>query len=183
MNRRKFYTGYGLLSAVLMVLLMFSFSPAAAKKYELYIAGIQVTDDNCNDLSKIEGVAVTEEGWFRYDPAKKMLLMKEVVVQMNSGYPIRNKGIDGLRIKVQDFNRLSSQSTALYLEAATEIEGNGSLTTISNTYAASVYIYKTTLTISKTTLKATGKWGITGEDASKETLIIGNATVSFPVLG
>ena len=178
MNRRKFYTGYGLLSVVLMVLLMFSFSPAAAKKYELYIAGTQVTDDNCNDLSKIKGVAVTEEGWFRYDPATKTLLMKEVVVQMNSGYPIRNKGIDGLRIKVQDFNRLSSQSTALYLEAATEIEGNGSLTTISNTFATSVYIYKTTLTISEITLKATGKWGITGEDASKETLIIKKATVT-----
>ena len=178
MNRRKFYTGYGLLSVVLMVLLMFSFSPAMAENYELYIAGIQVTDDNCNDLSKIKGVAVTEDGWFRYDPATKMLLMKEVVVQMNSGYPIRNKGIDGLRIKVQDFNRLSSQSTALYLEAATEIEGNGSLTTISNTFATSVYIYRTTLTISETTLKATGKWGITGEDASKETLIIKKATVT-----
>ena len=60
MNKQNFYTGYGLLSVVLMVLFFFSSLPAMAKDYELYIAGTQVTDANCNNLKDITGVTVAE---------------------------------------------------------------------------------------------------------------------------
>ena len=179
MNKQKFYIGYGLLSAVLMVLFMFSFSPAMAENYELYIAGTQVTDANCNDLSKIKGVWVTEDGWFKYDPAKKMLLMKEVTVSLSNGKSAIVNDIEGLRIEVLGTNSLKTTNSAtLVCRTSTEIEGNGSLT-VANSNEAAVFVKFLTLTISNITLEATGKWGIAGKDGiQNETLIIKNATVT-----
>ena len=120
MNKQKFYTGYGLLSAVLMVLLMFSSLPAMAKEYELLIAGTKVTDANCNDLSGIDGVTVATGGEFKYDPAKNMLTMKGVTVSNESGSAISNY-IKGLKIRVLGTNSLKTSNNAtLSSSASTE---------------------------------------------------------------
>lgn len=50
----------GFLTMLCMVL--FLISPARAKEYEFYIAGTQVTDENCEDLSNIPGVTITNLG-------------------------------------------------------------------------------------------------------------------------
>ena len=142
--------------------------------YELYIAGTQVTDANCNNLKDITGVTVAPGGEFKYYPASKTLTMKGVTVLANNYYyAIWNKGIEGLKIVVSGTNRLEAKTTPLRCEAAVEIEGNGSLTIASDGVA--VFVNGTTLTISDITLEATGKWGIIGD---KGMLILKNATVN-----
>ena len=142
--------------------------------YELYIAGTQVTDANCNNLKDITGVTVAPGGEFKYYAASKTLTMKGVTVLANNYYyAIWNKGIEGLKIVVSGTNRLEAKTTPLRCEAAVEIEGNGSLTIASDGVA--VFVNGTTLTISDITLEATGKWGIIGD---KGMLILKNATVN-----
>ena len=180
MNRQKFYTGYGLLSVVLMVLLMFSSLPAMAEKYELYIAGTQVTDANCNALKDIKGVTVATGGVFKYAPETKTLTMKGVSVSTNKNVAIWNDGVEGLKIEVSGTNRLEATTeTALACLASTEIKGNGSLIISSDNSNNAVFVYDMTLTISNITLEATGKWGIAGRIGElNATLIIKNATVT-----
>ena len=150
-------------------------SPAMAKNYELYIAGTQVTDDNCNNLKDITGVTVAEGGVFKYDPEKKKLTMKGVTVSAGGNSAIQNKGIEGLTIVVSGTNSLTTAVTALYCLVSTEIEGNGSLTAIGG--VVGVYVKK--MTVSDITLEATGKWGIAGRDGNQnETLTLKNAKVS-----
>ena len=149
------------------------------KVYELYVADTQVTDVNCNDLSKIKGVTVASGGEFKYDPTTKTLTMKDVAVSV-SGFreAIFNEGVEGLKIEVLGTNRLEApERTALACQASTEIAGNGSLI-VSSGYTQVVFIYKT-LTISDITLEATGEKGIVGDIIKKDgTLIIKNATVT-----
>ena len=150
-------------------------SPAMAKNYELYIAGTQVTDANCNNLKDIEGVTVASDGEFKYDPEKKKLTMKGVTVSAGGNSAIQNKGIEGLTIVVSGTNSLTTAVTALYCLVSTEIEGNGSLTAIGG--VVGVYVKK--MTVSDITLEATGKWGIAGRDGNQnETLTLKNAKVS-----
>ena len=177
MMRRKIQT-IGWLTALLTLTLLWV-SPAMAEKYELYIAGTQVTDANCDNLKDITGVTVAPGGEFKYDPAEKTLTMKDVTVSVyNYKNAIQNNGIEGLKIVISGSNRLEATKwSPLNCFASTKLEGNGSLTTTSKENS-SVNINSTTLTVSDITLEATGKWGIAGKGGSKETLILKNATVS-----
>ena len=60
------------MSILTTVTTMWTGTAQAQTKYDLYIAGTQVTSDNCNDLSKIKGVT----GKVKYDNATKTLLTK-----------------------------------------------------------------------------------------------------------
>ena len=177
MMRRKIQT-IGWFTALLTLTLLWV-SPAMAANYDLYIAGTQVTDANCNNLSGIEGVTVAPGGEFKYDPAEKTLTMKDVTVSVyNYKNAIQNNGIEGLKIVISGSNRLEATKwSPLNCFASTKLEGNGSLTTTSKENS-SVNINSTTLTVSDITLEATGKWGIAGKGGSKETLTLKNATVS-----
>ena len=148
---------------------------APIKTYELYIAGTQVTDANCNNLKDITGVTVGEGGEFKYDPNAKTLTMKDVTMSVSGDNAIQNKSIKGLTIAVSGTNRLeATPMTALVCRASTEIEGNGSLTIVSD-----VFVHDMTLTISNIMLEVTGKYGISGRfDKPNATLIIKNATVN-----
>ena len=68
---------YGVLPVVLALFL----SPAMAQGYGLFIAGVEVTDENCNNLSEIAGVVVGEEGEFVYDADSKTLTMRDVTIK------------------------------------------------------------------------------------------------------
>ena len=147
---------------------------------ELYIAGTQVTELNCDDLSGIDGVTVASGGEFRYDPDTKKLIMKKVTVTVGDGKDaIRNEGIGGLKIVVSGTNSLKATNrAALNCFVSTEIEGDGSLIVSSDHYNA-VFVHYTTLTISNITLEATGRGGIAGEDGlHNEELILKNAKVT-----
>ena len=147
---------------------------------ELYIAGTQVTDLNCKDLSKIEGVEVANGGEFKYDPAEKTLTMKSVTVSTKNKFAIYNKGVEGLKIVVSGTNRLEvKKKIALYCSASTEIKGSGSLVVVSSDGRGAVFVDNITLTISDITLEATGRCGITGRGGiQNETLILKNAKVT-----
>ena len=150
---------------------------------ELYIAGTQVTEANCDDLSGIDGVTVAAGGVFRYDPDTKKLIMKKVTVTVGDGKDaIRNEGIEGLKIVVSGTNRIEGTNwAALAISASTEIEGSGSLITASKEEGGTgVYIsFEKTLTVSDITLEASGERGITGSTTLKgKALILKNATVT-----
>ena len=154
---------------------------APIEKYGLYIAGTQVTADNCNNLKDITGVTVAEGGEFKYDPATTTLTMKDVKVQVGNGKnAIFNRDIVGLKIVVSGTNSLETTDyPSLAIGVPTFIEGGGTLKTISASVSAGIYVNKTTLTISDITLEASGKWGITGRIGEmNSTLIIKNATVT-----
>ena len=148
---------------------------------ELYIAGTQVTDANCNNLKDIEGVTVAEGGVFQYDPTTKTLTMKEVTVTVENKNAIKNSGVEGLKIDVSGTNRLETKdnNSALLCFASTEIGGNGHLTVTSNG-SAGVFVNGTTLTIYDITLEASGEFGIKGDSWTPKygTLILKNATVN-----
>ena len=153
---------------------------AVAENYELYIAGTQVTDANCNNLKDIPGVTVDAGGEFKYDPKKKTLTMKDVTVSVgDKKNAIWNKDIEGLTIVVSSTNSLKATNrAALNCFVSTEIEGDGSLIVSSDHYNA-VFVHYTTLTISNITLEATGRGGIAGEDGlHNEELILKNAKVT-----
>ena len=136
---KKTGTTIGWFTAFLCLALLWG-SPAAAKEYELLIAGTQVTDANCNALKDIQGVTVAAGGEFKYDPTKKTLTMKDVTVSVE-GYKdaILNRGIEGLEIVISGSNRLEATNfSALICLASTEIKGNGSLTAIGS--ATGVYV-------------------------------------------
>ena len=148
--------------------------------YGLHIAGTQVTDLNCDDLSGIAGVTVAAGGVFKYDPATKTLTMKDVTVTAGDDKNAIRNEIEGLKIKVSGTNRLeATDKSALAITASTEIEGSGSLTATSSN-GAGVYVgMSTEVTISNITLEATGEWGIAGENGTQnERLILKNAKVT-----
>ena len=156
----------------------------ARTTYDLYIAGTQVTKDNCNDLSKIPGVTVAEGGEFKYDPSTTTLTMKEVIVTTEDNkFAILNKGVEGLKIDVSGTNRLKATNfPALGAVTSMLIEGSGSLITSCNGDSSnpSIILYNSVdITISDITLEATGKWGITGWNGKQnEKLILRNAKVT-----
>ena len=180
--KRKLQT-IGWLTAFFALALLWV-SPAMAEDYGLYIAGVQVTDANCNDLSGIMDVTVAAGGEFKYDPATKTLTMKEVTVMPeNNEFAIWNKGVEGLKIVVSGTNRLKATNVpALSVLTSTLIEGSGALVTSCNSGSnnPSIFVYMSMdLTISNITLEATGEWGIAGHDGTKnERLILKNAKVT-----
>ena len=149
-------------------------------KYDLYIAGTQVTKDNCNDLSGIDGVTKTDGYVFKYDPVTTTLTMKGVAVSAEGKYrnAILNENIHGLKIEVKGTNSLKASNgyAALTCNVATEICGYGTCTMSATEYGG-IYT-RSTLTITNSTIVASGKWGIMGMNGTKEKLILENAKVT-----
>ena len=174
MMRRKIQT-IGWFTAFLCVALLWG-SPAIAKDYELDIAGTQVTDANCNDLSGIEDVTMKAGGVFKYNPATKTLTMKDVTVLVGNAHAIYNN-IEGLKIDISGTNRVvATENYALFCSESTELTGSGSLTVVSSHAHTSVYFHNT-LTISNIILEASGYNGIAGYNGM-QTLILKNAKVT-----
>jgi len=138
---------------------------------DLYIAGEQV--NWTKSLKNIKGVTLGDGGEFAYDVHYKTLTMKNVTVTAGDGVnAIENRGIDGLRIKISGTNQLNAtNSAALMLGKSTTIEGDGKLVATSNTDAG-VYLNNTSLSVSKNTLEASGKWGITGPSTASESKLL-----------
>ena len=174
MMRRKIQT-IGWFTALLTLTLLWV-SPAMAEGYDLDIAGTQVTDANCNDLSGIEDVTMKAGGVFKYNPATKTLTMKDVTVLVGNAYAIYNN-IEGLKIDISGTNRLvATENYALFCSESTELTGSGSLTVVGSHAHTSVYFHNT-LTISNIILEASGMYGIAGYN-DMQTLILKNAKVT-----
>lgn len=169
----------GWLTALFAVALLW-ISPAMAEDYGLHIGGTQVTDANCNDLSGL-AVSVASDGEFRYAPAEKTLFMDAVTlsVDVDAKQGIWNENIDGLKIVVKrDCYIKTKDLPALQCDAPTEIMGSGVFTAECNGDNPGIFVNKTKLTVSYTTINSFGKWGIAGDDGeSGETLNVKEAKV------
>ena len=137
--------------------------------YDLLIAGVQVTSANCSDLSVISGVT----GTVKYDPTNKVITLDGATIQINTSNAINSKIVD-LTVKVIGTNNLTS--TVAFHNTAT-ITGGGTLNVEIHNHPA-IYVNETNLTIDGCTVNAKGKYGITGNDGSSETLTIKNSTVT-----
>ena len=71
--------------------------------YGFKVAGTYVTRENCQDLTVIEGVRTNGDGYAKYDPAMKTLILKRATIE--SGAAIDNSGLDGLTIQVKGICR------------------------------------------------------------------------------
>ena len=154
-------------------------SPATAgdetSSYGIYIIGVPVTPDNCNDLSVIDGVS----GTVKYYPTTKTLTLENATIDAgNKDQAISNNGISNLNIQVIGTNNIKSSRAAILLQKPTTIKGDGTLNTASTT-SCGIYVIKSALTIKDCTVNAIGNWGIAGQNgATNETLTIRNATVT-----
>ena len=171
MMRRKLQT-IGWIAALLCCAVLWA-TPAMAEevKYELWIAGKQVTSANCMKISKengFEGVTVAEGGECRYDRAMNTLFMNGVTVTAADGVrALGNYSLEKLTttfIKVSGENHLNATTaSALVCNARTQIDGDGKLDVTSRDSAAvflhcDVWIYDIEF-------YASGKtWGVWGRD-------------------
>ena len=168
----------GVCTALLATLLTLFLSPAMAEGYGLFIAGTEVTSENCWNLSHLNGVLKGSNPVMYYNPQSKVLTMKNVQIQKWDCNSIFNEKIDGLTIEVGGFCSLYSQTTvdAVRFNRKTTITGGGYLKVEASNRNSAVYVYQTTLLVSDVTLEANAKWGILGDNNSGE-LTIRDATV------
>ena len=96
---------------------------AWAKSYGLYIGGTQVTDNNMNSLSSIEGV---ERGTITFNGST--LTLTDVLIDM-AGFSVNGItiGQTGITLKLVGTNRIISDYAALCVGATTTINGPGKL--------------------------------------------------------
>lgn len=168
----------GVLTALLAVLLTLFLSPAMAEGYGLFIAGTEVTSENCWNLSHLNGVLKGSNPVMYYNPQSKVLTMKNVQIQKWDCNSIFNEKVDDLTIEIEGFCYLYSQTTvdAVRFNRKTTITGGGYLKVEASNRNSAVYVYQTTLLLSNVTLEANAKWGILGDNNSGE-LTIRDATV------
>lgn len=171
---RKLQT-MGWLAALLCCTLLWA-APAMAEDYDLWIAGVRLTSENCMKISSdngFPGVTVAQGGECKYDHGAQTLTMKDVTIDVTSmKNAILNK-LDGLTIKLSGTNVLKAKDEGLYTDKVVSLEGDGSLTIEA---ATAIYMSNTTCFVENIALTASGKeLGITGDgDAA---LNLTNATV------
>ena len=141
-------------------------------KYGLMVAGVYVTNENCNDLSVIDGVS----GTVKYVPETNTLYLENATI--TADYGIYNQAMSGLTINITGENYITATNNgAISLGFnPTTIKGDGTLNAVSNSFCA--LSFEESLEIDNCTVNAKGKWGIAGEEGTSETLTIRNATVS-----
>lgn len=144
-------------------------------KYGVMVAGVEVTGDNCADLSVIDGV----KGTVSYDPATKTLTLKDATIDKSGDDNIYNYGLDGLKIKVLGTNSLTSDnSTSISLKEETTFVGNGTLKIKSNYYGIGIRRDEVNCTISECKMYIEGVDGIDG-NFSKNDLTIRGAYIEL----
>lgn len=142
-----------------------------AEKYPLWIAGTQVTSDNCGDLSFIDKVV---SGNIRYDPKTTTLHLNATIFYTEDGTAIISE--QPLNIVYSGLVSIKSENgAALNLGQNTTIRGKGTLKLLS-TKACAIYMEKD-LTIDSCNVFARGSWGIAGDDGTTENLRIRASTV------
>ena len=128
-------------------------------KYGVMVAGVEVTGDNCADLSVIDGV----KGTVSYDPATKTLTLKDATIDKSGDDNIYNYGLDGLKIKVLGTNSLTSDhSISINLKEETTFVGNGTLKIKGYYYGIGIRRNEVNCTISECKMYIESMAGIDG---------------------
>ena len=142
--------------------------------YGLWLAGVEVTSENCNDLSVIDGVS----GMVKFEPETKTLFLEDATIaagEIEKG-GIYNEWIDSLTINVTGENKITSIHTPMALKQFVTIKGEGTLNAESN-YSSGI-IFLDTFEIDSCTVNAKGIWGISGINGTSEKLTIRYANVT-----
>lgn len=171
MMRRKLQA-VGWIAALLLSAVLWT-APAMAEevKYELWIAGKQLTSENCQNVDSehgFEGVTIADGGECRYDNEKRTLFMKNVTIEAGDGHSaVANGSIFNLRIQLEGKNYLKTTNrSALYNAAEVMIirgeEGKAELVVTSRDSAA--VCVKQTVSVEYIDFTATGKWGVLGKN-------------------
>ena len=110
-------------------------------KYDLWIAGTQVTLDNCGDLSVIDGV----EGTVKYDPNTKTLTLKDATIYTAEKRGIRNN-VDGQTILLfgentitsKKFDGVSNGDVTLTITGSGKLTVNGAMTGVDDGFCLAI---------------------------------------------
>lgn len=91
--------------------------------YDLYVAGNQVTSNNINKLSQLQGV---KGGTITYDPTGKVLTLKNAVIEVTGGQGI-TLGVSGITVELVGNNTVKGGIAALHVKSSATITGSGQL--------------------------------------------------------
>ncbi len=171
MMRPKLQT-MGWIAALLLFSALLCTAPTMAEevKYQLWIAGKQVTSENCQNIDKdhgFEGVTIAEGGECRYDKEKNTLFMTGVTIAPGNNKSAIANYIEHLIIKVAGKNRWNTTNRAAIYNSGLEStikgeEGQASLE-VTSTDSAAVFV-NYTLGVKDIDFSAKGKWGVLGKD-------------------
>ena len=141
--------------------------------YDVQIAGVDVTQKNCKDLSVIDGV----DGKISYDPETNTLTMEDVTINTTDNVGIWNRGIKGLKINLVGNNTITSSNACISILEPSTISGSGTLR-LKSSDDCGLYMKFSPITVEGVKLYVEGKWGIAGyEGKSGEILTLRNAYV------
>ena len=137
--------------------------------YDLWIAGVQVSERNCYDLTVIDGVSGTS---ISYSPSMNVLTVKNATINPSSDAPGIRSSIPGLKINFIGTSSIKSKGSypAVSIESYATMYGTGTATFLS---AANIGLRvsnsNTTLTIKDgVQLSAGGQtYGVRGTNSGK----------------
>ena len=152
-----------------------AFSAPTATDYGLKVAGVDVTSDNCADLSVIDGV----KGTVIYDPATKTLTLQDATIDKADEFTIENKSVDGLKVNIVGTNNLSTTKfSSISVEKTTTFQGSGTLKVKGNSYGISFGNNNLDIIIRDCKMYIEGEWGIDGLFVNTNLTII-NANIEI----
>ena len=152
-----------------------AFSAPTATDYGLKVAGVDVTSDNCADLSVIDGV----KGTVSYDPATKTLTLQDATIDKADEFTIENISVDGLKVNIVGTNNLSTTKfSSINVEKTTTFQGSGTLKVKGNSYGISAARNNLDIIIRDCKMYIEGEWGIDGFIVNTNLTII-NANIEI----
>ena len=159
----------------LVLIMMSSTFAMAQEKYGFKVAGVDVTGDNCLDLTEISGVS----GKVSFDPNTRTLTLDNATIEIDGSNAVLNETCKDLVIELLGTNTFNvTNSAGIYLcESTTIMGGSGSKLTIENDRCA-VLFESVPLEIVNCWLEVEGEWGISANDSvAEEVLTIRNSHV------
>ena len=152
-----------------------AFSAPTATDYGLKVAGVDVTSDNCADLSVIDGV----KGTVNYAPASKTLTLQDATIDKADEFTIENISVDGLKVNIVGTNNLSTTKfSSISVEKTTTFQGTGTLKVKGNSYGISAARNNLDIIIRDCKMYIEGEWGIDGFFVNTNLTII-NANIEI----
>ena len=172
--RKRFF-----ITAIALFVMSFGVMAFAQTKYDLYVAGVQVTSDNASDIAS---TSANITGIVNYDYMTKTLTLENAVISTNEKNGIYNSGIEDLAIVLVGNNVIKTTDyNAIFAKKNTSITGDGTLSVNAEGYGVSgIYIYEnTTVSIEDGAKVSTvGSWGVNGLGGEQgEKLVVADATL------
>lgn len=160
---------------MLVIMMMSSAFVMAQEKYGFKVAGVDVTSDNCLDLTEINGVS----GKVYFDPNTRTLTLDNATIEANDCNAILNETCDYLLIELIGTNTINvTNSAGIYTRESTVILGDGGAKLSVKSDLCALLFGGCPLEINNCWLEAEGKWGISASyNEAEEVLTIRNSHV------